>query len=462
MNHEVPSQPEKQPEQPNDWEAVSAPATFEELNQIANETDIPILSFLNSTNPEAKQEFLENPDLERPNNEWAKMDGPRCERNLAAITAARSRIEDADLPFKKRLLLETEYSYIAKKNNLVLATYDYNHATTPEEQRAAAERHAEANQELYGMPDKTTFYALLTQKLNQIPVKELTDEQKKMYDELLDMLGDFPRVDPSQLYQPRPETIERFGEMMHIFYEPFLQHIPDNQEIFTPEDAAEIVNEALKEEVGDTEWHAIVKPKATLASVGSEEKVINFPGARSKGNYTRKELEKIIIHELGTHALRALAVEDTPIKVFRTENFEGRETFEEGIAKVMEQSLEGRADDPDSPAPSRYIMIGLANFHHSDFRQIFEIMRRLESLTGGWNEGQIFDNLQRTFRGTGVLPNNKDLAYYNGNVRAWQFIEEHIDDPDLFESIFLAGKINSEDHDQAALSYELKTGGFER
>ena len=459
MNHE--DTPITDPT-PSDWEALSAPVTFEELNQVADEADIPILSFLNSTNPEAKQEFLENPDLERPHNEWAKMDGPRCARNLSAISGARARIEEANLPFRERLLLETEYSYIAKKNNLVLATYDYNHATTPEEQDEAKRRHAEANKELYGMPDKTTFYALLTQQLDQIPVSDLTEEQKKMYDELLDMLGDFPRVDASQLYQPKPETIARFGEMMQIFYEPFLKHIPDDKEEFTPEDASSIVNEILEQEVGDTKWRAEVDPKAALASVGSTEKTINFPGARSKGNYTKKELEKIIIHELGTHALRALAVEDTPIKVFRTENFEGRETFEEGIAKVMEQSLEGRADDPDSPAPSRYIMIGLANFHHTNFRQTFEIMRRLEALTGGWSESQIYDNLQRTFRGTGVLPNNKDLAYYNGNVSAWRYIEEHIDDPNLFENIFLAGKINSEDHDQAYLSYELKVGGFDR
>ena len=106
-------------------------------------------------------------------------------------------------------------------------------------------------------------------------------------------------------------------------------------------------------------------------------------------------------------------------------------------------------------------MIGLANFRQTNFRETFEIMKRLEHLTGGWNEGQLYDNLQRVYRGTGTLPNNKDLAYYNGNINAWKFIEKNINDPNLFDRIFLSGKIDSEDSEQEYLSYEMKTGAME-
>ena len=318
------------------------------------------------------------------------------------------------------------------------------------------------NAELYGVPDKDTFYALLAQKLDKIDTETLSTEDRQQYDELRQMLGELP-TDIKPFYAPKQETIDRFGEMMRIFYEPFLKHIPEGQETFMAQDAADIVNRAINSEVGEeTDWRAEVNPNAGLASVSSSNKVIKFPGARSNGDYTRLELEKIIVHELGTHALKAMTYEDATIKAFRSESFDGREVFEEGIAKAMEQSLEGRFDDPNSPAPSRYIMIGLANFHHTNFRETFEIMKRLEHLTGGWNEGQLYDNLQRVYRGTGVLPNNKDLAYYNGNVNAWKFIEENIGDPLLFDRIFLSGKIDPQNPDQEYLSYEMKTGTLEK
>ena len=457
----------------NDWDAVAhpdaseeqeveAPRAFEFYNNIADEADIPILTHLNSTNPEAKTEFLSNPALERPNNEWAKLKPSLYEENIAKIEAAESQLENDDrLSHREKLLLKIEFSYIKKKNRLALATAEYNSATTPEEQQTARIEHQKANAELYGIPDEGTFYALLKQKIDKIDVDSLSPEDRQEYDELMSMLGDLP-TSTEPLYAPQQSTIDRFGEMVKIFYEPFLRHIPEDKESFTAQDATDIVNEIIHDEIGEeTAWHARVKPKAGMASVGSKSKVINFPGARSKGDYTTQELEKIIVHELGTHALRGIAYEDSTIQIFRTESLPGRETFEEGMAKAVEQSLEGKFEDPDSPAPSRYIMIGLANFRQTNFRQTFEIMKRLEHLTGGWSEEQLYDNLQRVYRGTGALPNNKDLAYYNGNIDAWKFIEKNIDDPNLFDRIFLSGKINSEDPEQEYLSYEMKTGAME-
>ena len=419
------------------------------------------MTHLNSTNPEAKAEFLADPTLERPRNEWAKLDAPRYEKNLSTIEKAEAELDESqNLAFREKLLLKMQYAFSKKKNQLALATARYNAATTPEEKQKASLEHQAANVELYGVPDEDTFYALLVKKLGGINSESLSAEDRKQYDELKQKLGELP-VKTKPLYAPKQETVDNFGKMMKIFYEPFLKYIPKDQEIFTAQDAADIVNKAISNEVSEeTDWHAKVAPNAGMASVSSGDKVVKFPGARSKGDYSKLELEKIIVHELGTHALRSMVCEDTNIKAFRTESFDGREVFEEGIAKAMEQSLEGKFEDPESPAPSRYIMIGLANFRHTNFRETFEIMKRLEHLTGGWNEGQLYDNLQRVYRGTGVLPNNKDLAYYNGNVAAWKFIEENIDDPLLFDRIFLSGKIDSRNPEQEYLSYEMKTGAM--
>lgn len=227
------------------------------------------------------------------------------------------------LAFREKLLLKTEYNFSKKKNRLALATARYNAATTPEEKQIASTEHQKANAELYGVPDKNTFYALLAQKLDKIDTETLSTEDRQQYDELRQMLGELP-TDIKPLYAPKQETIDRFGEMMRIFYEPFLKHIPEGQETFMAQDAADIFNRAINSEVGEeTDWRAEVNPNAGLVSVSSSNKVIKFPGARNKGDYTRLELEKIIVHELGTHALRAMAYEDATIKAFRSESFDG-------------------------------------------------------------------------------------------------------------------------------------------
>lgn len=61
---------------------------------------------------------------------------------------------------------------------------------------------------------------------------------------------------------------------------------------------------------------------------------------------------------------------------------------------------------------------------------------------------------------SGELPNNKDLAYYNGANRVWKYIEEHLDDPGLFDTLFLTGKTDQQDPAQESLSYELRTSGI--
>lgn len=449
--------------EPDNSTKTEIPQNFTDFNTIVDKTDIPILTHLNSTNPEAKAEFLADSSLERPRNEWKKLDPARYERNLLEIEKTESELDKTTkLNFREKLLLKMEFDFSKKKNRLALATARYNSATTTEEKQIAEQNQRIANAELYGMPDKDVFYSLLAQKMTKIDLESLSEENRQKYSELQKMLGELPKT-IKPLYEPKQETIDRFGAMAKKIYEPFLKHIPENQEIFTAQDAANIVNRALSEEVGkETDWHAKVKPNSGLASVGTESKTVNFPGARSKGDYTKLDLEKIIAHELGTHALRSMVYDDSTIRAFRSITLEGVTDFEEGIAKVMEQSIEGKFDDPESPAPSRYIMIGLANFYHTNFRETFEIMKRLESLTNGWNEGQIYDNLQRVYRGTGVLPNNKDLAYYNGNVSAWKFIEKNIDDPMLFDRIFLSGKTDPQNPVQEYLSYEMKTGAMER
>lgn len=77
-----------------------------------------------------------------------------------------------------------------------------------------------------------------------------------------------------------------------------------------------------------------------------------------------------------------------------------------------------------------YINIGLAHFCGWDFRKIYEFDESEDKRLS-------FSRAMRCFRGTGELTNYKDLAYYTGAETVWRYIERHIDDPRLFDHLFI-------------------------
>jgi len=173
------------------------------------------------------------------------------------------------------------------------------------------------------------------------------------------------------------------------------------------------------------------------ASTHTSQKKILIPGGRHD-NYSRIELEKLIVHELGVHAVRAYSAEmsSLPVAAFPKSGTYSRLT-EEGLAKVCEQALDGKYDDI---CIVRYLSIGLAQVCKKNFRETFEILWRLEHLASKRSKEDCFSIVQRTFRGTGELPINTDLFYYRGYALVWQYVGEHIHDDGLVATLFLSGK----------------------
>jgi len=295
-------------------EKSSEDQAFEHLISAAESTSIEVLKNLNYTNPEAKTEFLADPTLERPHYEYGNLHPEQAVQNLEQIRELRKVILGADFAHKKQLILEEVLDFNARKNRFVLACAEYDQNPTFENKIAQQQ----ANIALYGEPDEDTFWALLNEKIDSIDPDALSPEDKTQYDELLTMIG--LRKRPAKgYYRPSEETIQRFREGTQIFFESIFKHIPEDQEEFTPADAAKIANDVIADILDDdTKWHAEVKPNASWASVGQTSKVISFPGKRNRGNYDRLSLTKILGHELGTHALRAMPFENADISMFRT------------------------------------------------------------------------------------------------------------------------------------------------
>lgn len=420
-----------------------------------NKTDISVIDMLNNTNPDAKEEFLADEGLSKPKNAYGQLDIKRVGQNIETILSLKKELESPEIPEKKRAIAALILEDNLKKNRFVHASYFYSHAASGDRARAARE-HQKANIALYGEPDEDVFWSALGEKLSAIPAKNLSGEDKKMYSDLLEMIGPLRQAE-SKIFRPRKETVDWFSDGIEIFFEGFLAHIPRGQQEFSIEEACAVTNKIIASEFGqDTAgWKAVVIPSGAVASVDCEQRIIRFPGKRSRGAYTRKELKAIIIHELGVHALRSLPYESCGIRAFAL-GLPGYEAFEEGIAKAAEQAVNRQYEDSGL---LHYISIGLACFLSKNFREVFEIQRRLEYLTKGEPVGRCFDSVQRAFRGTGELPNHKDLVYYNGANQVWKYIEEHLYDSGLMEQLFLNGKTSMNNKIHEKMIYEMRTGG---
>lgn len=454
----------------SDLEQMEGRADFETLNQELNSTDVTVYEELNNTRPEARVEYFADSSLEHPRNEYGKLNPAQVARNLQTIERVREELEDADISDKQKRFLELILESDRKKNDFLAANLAYNAAETPEDKADAAEYHREANEALYGKPDEDTFYSLLGEELDKIDVENLRPSDREIYNQLLVALGPM-KAEVKPRYQPRPETKQRFAEMANEFYGSLFDAIHEGQEKFTAQEAADIVNQILADNYENTAYHASVAPNSTIASVDHITRAIKFPGKRVAGDYSRKDLKQILAHELGVHTLRAAPYEDQPITAFSRE-LPDNETWDEGVAKAMEYAVAG--EEMQEAAVKRYIGIGLANLKGKNFREVLDIQSTIDFLAGATPDEtddaraermqkiqqKHFNDVQRCFRGTGELPNNKDLAYYNGSEMVWKYIEEHLDDPELFTNLFLAGKTVATDKDQERLVYEMHVGGL--
>ena len=437
------------------WENLqdTPESKFNEIIKDLDTAKVTVYERLNASNDKAaKAEFLENPSLVHPRNEYGNLDESEVRENFATLARVEQSLQDSGLSDKRQRLIRLVADDYKKKNEFLAANLAYNSATTDEEKSRAAEWHHQANEALYGKADEATFRTLMKEQISAINRDSLSEDDKKQYDWLISEVGNLDTK--TECFKPRPETVARFSELTQSYFANFLKHIPDDRDTFTPTEMVNIINEIADTEFGgdDITYRAIIDPKAANASTNHEARVIKFP---EDAEYTRKRLGALIVHEFGTHTMRAVPYLNQDIKAFASE-LPGNETIDEGIAKCVEQALGGKYEDSGI---DHYLNIGLATFEGKNFREVYNIQKTLKHLTGK-SDKTVLNAVQRCFRGTGELVNNKDLAYYNGANQVWQYIESHLDDPELFDNLFLTGKINFLDPAQESLSYEMRTSGL--
>ena len=262
---------------------------------------------------------------------------------------------------------------------------------------------------LYGKLDVALFHQACRAQLDFIESRELrADDRLAWLDTVAELTLKLPSYVP-EIYQPQPETVRRFGELVRERLAPYLAQVPEKRAHFTSSEVVDL--------------------------------------------------------------LRGISREHGHLPQLRCGLPEGDE-FEEGLALCVEQALSGRYQTRGWwRALSHYVNIGFAMLKQFDFREIMELRQKLNFLAGRCpGESQLerevrqrqsyqraFSEAQRCFWGAQELVSTRNLCYLRGNIRAWQYIERNLEDPDrLWQTLFECGKTDPENlRHRLLLKYEM-------
>ena len=451
----------------NNFESNFGKNEFLDTKEIFKESEPKVISTFTPKNAnEAKLEFLENDDLSRPNNEYEKLNSDEIKNLYQNISNAILAVEnDNSLGEIEREMYNTQLETRIKAVKMLEAACNFRKAESLADKQKAQEEFMKNNIEVYGEPDFETFNSLLSDKITKIDALKLDEKGERIRSEFYELIKNDEILNQNtERFKPSDEVFHKFGEIIKYLYSKQLELIPekDSNEKYSAKEIFEVFENILKdfEKYGFSKFNVEWKDSGAIA-VSAKDKKIFIPENRKP--VSKKELEGLVVHEIGTHYMRAQMGEAYDNQALRT-GLDGYMNTEEGIARAMEMAVKG---DYREAGVQHYLTAGFAYFNNMSFREVFEANWRMGILDGknNFSEENIdkkrqiaYRNTQRIFRGTDELPWFKDLSYFNGGQEIWKYIEENIDSPTLIDDFLLGGKNNLFNSDQQRQIYELKVG----
>ena len=450
----------------NNFESNFGKNELLDTREVFKESEPKVISTFTPENAnEAKSEFLENDNLSRPNNKYEKLNSGEIENLYQNISNAILAVEnDNSFGEIEREMYNTQLETRIKTVKMLEAAYDFRKAESLTDKQKAQEEFMKNNIEVYGEPDFETFHSLLSDKSTKIESLELDEKGEKIRSELYELIKKDENLNQDlKRFKPSDEVFHNFGEIIKDLYSKQLELIPEkDDDRYSAEEIFDVFENILKdfENDGFSEFNVEWKDSGAIA-VSAKEKKIFIP--KNRKPVSKKELEGLVVHEIGTHYMRAQMGELYNNQALRT-GLDGYMNTEEGIARAMEMAVKG---DYQEAGVQHYLTAGFAYFNNMSFRKAFETNWRMNILDGknNFSEENIdkkrqiaYKNTQRIFRGTDELPWFKDLSYFNGGQEIWKYIEENIDSPTLIDDFLLGGKNDLLNLDQQRQIYELKVG----
>ena len=450
----------------NNFESNFGKNELLDTREIFKESEPKIISTFTPENAnEAKSEFLENDNLSQPNNKYEKLNSSEIKNLYQNISNAILVVEnDNSLGEIEREMYNSQLETRIKTVKMLEAACDFRKAESLADKQKAQEEFMKNNIEVYGEPDFEIFHSLLSDKITKIDTLKLDDKGEKIRLEFYELIKKDEILNQNiERFKPSDEVFHNFGEIIKDLYSKQLELIPKkDDDRYLADEIFEVFENILKgfEKDGFSKFNVEWKDSGAIA-VSAKDKKIFIP--KNRKPVSKKELEGLVVHEIGTHYMRAQMGEAYNNQALRT-GLDGYMNTEEGIARAMEMAVKG---DHQEAGAQHYLTAGFAYFNNMNFRKAFEANWRMGILDGknNFSEENIdkkrqiaYINTQRIFRGTDELPWFKDLSYFNGGQEIWKYIEENIDSPTLIDDFLLGGKNNIHNLDQQRQIYELKVG----
>lgn len=177
------------------------------------------------------------------------------------------------------------------------------------------------------------------------------------------------------------------------------------------------MEEALVEQ-GLDDWR-VEATERKLASVYPAEKKIKI---NKKGKFTENALNRLVVHEIGVHVLRAANGYRQPFKIFAL-GLPGYLSTEEGLTSYFEE-VSGNSDEEKMRDYAGRVIAVESVCKNLSFKQTFERLKEY-----GFRDGQAWRLAIRAHRGGGYI---KDHVYLKGYLKIKQFAKRDGDIKTLY------------------------------
>jgi hypothetical protein len=289
----------------------------------------------------------------------------------------------------------------------------------------------------YSKPNIPYFDLTLEEALTTIRTKVKDDSPDEIKQSAAELQGVLTRSEKrlDAIKLPNQSLVENLQKEIHDKISTLTQLEEGKDEY----EASEIINafNLALEKLGIIDWKVEMVTDKTAISVDQENKVVKVPATRK---VKRNKLISLIAHEIGVHVTRRSNGEKSDLAILGR-GLDRYERIEEGIATMVEQLLKGKVEE--FAGFDGYLSIALAqglDGKPRNFREVYDILYKyylIEEQAKKNNteaktkaQDKAWTRAVRTFRGVppGVkgICYSKDLTYREGNIRAWENIEDFL------------------------------------
>lgn len=441
---------------------------------------------------------VRNPDLDYPHLDENDLD--QGIRNLEAYLEQALQHEDplaADALYDSASYRLAEIYWLkeaARLNRLAQTAPD------SDEFKLSAKRYQEANEQLYGTPEKETIEKVYGEVIAQAQSKNLHPSAQKIYDELVNgttvTIAD-EEIEVPGIGEDHPDRLpgnlsERLASLREFLKEEFKDVFEivdqywdeeasldeDGNKQFTVDDMKALFERVhtLRDPNNDSGISVVIHPGSSQLAWDTPSTSIRIGESRAPIT-SKTDMVAKIIHEYGVHGLRAVNGQKSDLDVMKSGMYsdadEGERsdylTFEEGFASLAEMAIDDSFSQWKPLHVSRYL-VAASKYQGADFRQAFEQnwrARLLMSIGDGKEVTEALVNKERKqahlstvrlLRGTPTnltdgptLTFNKDLAYLSGKLDGLKYIDQAGDDAEAYAWL-LKGKFDPNNQRQAELA----------